>query len=234
MHESVIVKAIILSGGMGKRLRPITDYIPKSLVPVNNIPIIDWQIRYFKKFGIKDFVVCVGHMSESLITHLESKDFGVKIRYSVEKTPLGTGGAIENAKKYIGDSSFFVINGDIITNIDLIKLKAYPNTIAVIPLRTAYGVVHVSDDKIERFEEKPEIFNHWMNAGIYFLNKEILNHLPKKGNIENITFPALAKKGKLHVVKFTNAFWNSIDSYKDIDECVINMKKTQYGKFFSE
>lgn len=219
---------------MGTRLRPITDYIPKALVPVDNIPIIDWQIMYFKKFGINDFVVCVGHKSKELITHLQSKNFGIKIQFSEETSPLGTGGAIKKAEKYIDDDSFFVINGDVITNIDLVKLKVYPNSIAVIPLRTAYGVVHVSGDKIERFEEKPEIFNHWMNAGIYFLNKTIMDFLPKKGNIETTAFPALAKKGKLHVVKFNNVFWNSIDSHKDINECVYGMQKISYERFLSK
>lgn len=228
------MKAVILSGGMGKRLKPITDYIPKALVPVGNIPIIDWQIRYFKKFGIKDFVICVGHKSEELITHLQSKDFGVNIQFSKETSPLGTGGAIKKAEKYITDKNFFVINGDVITNIDLIKLTAHQNSIAVIPLRTAYGVVHVSGDKIERFEEKPEIFHHWMNAGIYYLDKTIIDFLPKKGNIENTAFPLLAKKEKLHAVKFNNVFWNSIDSHKDVDECVHNMQKITYEKFLSK
>ena len=234
MLKFVIMKAVILSGGMGKRLRPITDYIPKSLIPVDNVAIIDWQIRYFKKFGIKDFVVCAGHLSENLISHFESKNFGITIQYSVEKAPLGTGGAIKNAEKYIDDDSFFVINGDIITNINLLKLKTHLNTIAVIPLRTPYGVIHASGDKIDKFEEKPEIFNHWMNAGIYYLNKEIFGYLPTKGNVETITFPALAKKGKLYVEKFTNVLWNSIDSHKDVDECVAGMKKTHHEKFLSE
>jgi mannose-1-phosphate guanylyltransferase len=234
MHRSAIVKAIILSGGLGKRLRPITDYVPKSLVPVDNVPLIDWQIKYFKKFGITDFIVCAGHLSEALTSHLESKDFGIQVQYSIEKTPLGTGGAIKKAEKYIEDDRFFVINGDVITNMDLLKLQTYSNTIAVIPLRTPYGVIHVSGDKIDKFEEKPEIFNHWMNAGIYCLSKEVFDYLPKNGNIETVTFPALAKKGKLHVVKFKNILWNSIDSHKDIDECVISMKKTRYGKFLSE
>jgi len=227
------VKAIILSGGMGKRLRPITDYVPKSLVPVDNIPLIDWQIKYFKKFGVTDLVICAGHLSQSLTSHLESKDFGINVQYSIEKKPLGTGGAIKQAQKYIEDESFFVINGDVITNMNLLKLKAYPNAIAVIPLRTPYGVIHVSGDKADKFEEKPEIFNHWMNAGIYHLNKEIFNYLPKTGNIETGTFPVMAKKGMLHVVKFENILWNSIDSHKDIDECVAGMKKTHYGKFLS-
>jgi len=228
------VKAVILSGGIGKRLRPITDYVPKSLVPVDNVALIEWQIRYFKKFGIKELVVCAGHLSENLISHLESKKFGMSIEYSVEKVPLGTGGAIKKAKKYLGNNNFFVINGDIITNINLLKLKTHHNTIAVIPLRTPYGIVNITGNMINKFEEKPEIFNHWMNAGIYYLNKEIFDHLPTKGNLENITFPTLAKKGKLYAEKFTNVFWNSIDSHKDVDECVSAMKKTRHEKFLSE
>ena len=228
------MKAIILSGGMGTRLRPITDYIPKGLVPVDNIPIIDWQIRYFKKFGIKDFVICTGYLSKELVIYLESKIFGVKIKYSVEKTPLGTGGALKKALKYVDDDNFFVINGDIITNIDLMKLKSHPNSIAIIPLRTKYGVVYVSGNKVQGFEEKPEICTHWMNAGIYYLNMEIVKYLPNIGNLEAKTFPLLAKKEKLHISKFNNAFWNSIDSFKDIDECVMSMKKTRYVKFLSK
>lgn len=234
MCWSAIVRAIILSGGMGTRLRPITDYVPKGLVPVDNIPIIDWQIRYFKKFGIKDFVICMGHLSKELVSYLESKNFGVKIKYSVEKTPLGTGGALKKALKYADDDNFFVINGDIITNIDLMKLKSRPNSIAIIPLRTKYGVVHVSGNKIQGFEEKPEICDHWMNAGIYYLNIEIMKYLPNVGNLESTTFPQLAKKGKLHIFKFNDAFWNSIDSFKDIDECVMNMKKTRYAEILSK
>ena len=228
------MKAIILSGGLGKRLKPLTDYVPKPLVPIDNIPIIDWQIKYFKKFGIKDIVVCTGHLSKTIISHLESKNFGIKFRYSNESTPLGTGGAVRKALKDIDDDNFFVINGDVITNIDLNKLKSYSNSVAVIPLRTAYGVVHVSGEKIEKFEEKPEIFNHWMNAGIYYLNKEVMKYLPKKGNIETTAFPALAKIGKLHAVKFIDVFWNSIDSHKDIDECVAGIKRTRHEKFLSK
>ena len=228
------MKAVILSGGLGKRLRPITDYVPKSLVPVDNVPLIDWQIKYFKRFGIQDLVICAGHLSHALTSHLKSKDFGVQVQYSIEKIPLGTGGAIKKAEKYIKDDSFFVINGDVITNLDLLKLQIHPNSIAVIPLRTPYGVIHVSGDRADKFEEKPEIFNHWMNAGIYHLDKEVFDYLPKKGNIENMTFPKLAKKGKLHVVKFENIFWNSIDSHKDVDECVTGMKKFRYEKFLSE
>src|SRR5690348_10805276 len=116
----------------------MTDHVPKSLIPLNNIPIIEWQIRYFKKFGINEFVICTGYKNDQIMNYLKSKKMGVKIEYSIEKTPLGTGGAIKNAGNLINDKNFFVINGDIITNLDPRKLKINPNSIAVIPLRTSF------------------------------------------------------------------------------------------------
>ena len=225
------MKALILSGGSGKRLKPITDYVPKSLVPLNNIPIIEWQIRYFKKFGINEFVICTGYKSDQIINHFKPKKMGAKIDYSIEKTPLGTGGAIRNAHDFIDDENFFVINGDVITNIDPRQLKENPNSIAVIPLRTAFGIVNLANDIVKRFEEKPEISGYWMNAGIYYLSDKIIRHLPKKGNIENTTFPTLATKRLLHAVKYKKAFWHSIDSHKDIEQCTREMKLLDYENF---
>lgn len=234
MLLDVYVKAVILSGGFGKRLKPITDYVPKPLVPIYNTPVIEWQIRYFKKFGIKDIIICAGYKSDQLVNYLAEKNLGVNIQYSIEKTPLGTGGAIKSAGKYIDKGSFYVMNGDVITNIDLSKLKTYPNSIAVIPLRTRFGLVHILENKVERFEEKPEIFNYWINAGLYHLEKSILKHLPRVGNIESTAFPELAKKGIIHAIKFTKAFWYSIDSHKDMEECTREMKSMQYERFLSE
>lgn len=228
------MKAVILSGGIGKRLKPLTDYLPKPLVPIEGVPIIEWQIRYFKKFGIKEFVVCAGYLSKQLVNFLESKDFGAKFQFSIEKTPLGTAGAIKKAEKYLRGDSFFVTNGDIITNIDLLKLKEHKNSIAVIPLRTSFGIVNVNSNNVERFEEKPEIFNYWMNAGIYYLNSDIIKNLPKQGNMETSVFPMFAEKRKLHATKYTKVFWNSIDSFKDLEDCVFNMKKYHYADFVSK
>ena len=226
------MKTLILSGGVGKRLKPITDYVPKSLVPINNIPIIEWQIRYFMKFGVKEFVICTGYKSEQIINYLDAKkNLGVKIRYSIEKTPLGTGGAIRHARHFIDEKSFFVINGDIITDLDPTKLKSKLNSIAVVPLRTAFGVVNLVGDKITKFEEKPKISKYWMNAGVYHLSKDIMQHLPKKGNIENTTFPILATTGCLIDIKYPNAFWYSIDSHKDLEECKKSINSRHYKNF---
>lgn len=226
------MKAFILTGGFGKRLKPITDYVPKSLVPINNIPIIEWQIRYFKKFGIKNFVICSGYKNEQIKDYLEArKNLGAKIQYSIEKTPLGTGGALKNASRFINKSNFFVINGDVITDLDLKRLQSKPNSLASIPLRTSFGIVDILDDKITRFHEKPIISDYWMNAGLYFLSKEIIKYLPKKGNIEQSTFPLFATKGKLSVVKYSKAFWYSVDSHKDIEECSHNIIARHYDDF---
>lgn len=225
------MKAVILSGGMGRRLRPLTDYLPKPLVPVYDIPIIEWQIRYFKKFGICEFVICAGYRAEQIVSFFKSKDFDASVSFSIEKKSLGTGGAILNARKLIGEDNFFVINGDVITNLDLNRLKKLPNSIAVIPLRTNFGVVRLNGNQVEKFEEKPELSNYWMNAGIYYLEDRVLKILPKTGNIENTAFPRLAKEGKLNSVKYEKTFWHSIDSHKDIDECTRKMQSIKYDRF---
>jgi len=219
------LKAIILAGGRGKRLRPITDYVPKSLVPIKNIPIIEWQIKYLKKYGVNEVIICTGYKTKMIENYLGVKNTGIKIKFSVEKSPLGTGGAIKKAGKMINDKSFFVINGDVITNIDLKKLAKKPNSIASIELRTKFGILETNGNKISKFTEKKEILGLWMNAGIYYLQKEILKDLPIKGDIEKTLFPNYAKKGKLNTIKFKKIKWYSVDSFKDIEDCSLEVQK---------
>lgn len=218
------MKAIILAGGRGKRLRPITDIIPKSLIPINNIPIIEWQIKYFKKFKINEFIICIGHLGNQIQQYLATKNnFDTKISFSIEKKPLGTGGAIKQAITIIKSNSYIISNGDIITNMNLNTLISTSNSIATIPLRTKFGVINIINNKIMSFDEKIELSKYWMNAGIYHLTKELIKKLPKKGNIENTLFSTHAKK--LTAIKHKNIFWNAIDSYKDIDDCTTIIKK---------
>lgn len=218
--QNQYMHAVILAGGFGKRLKPITDYVPKPLVPIDNVPIIEWQIKYLKKFGVNDVTICTGYKTEQIENFLKSKsNFGIKIRISIEKRPLGTGGAIKNAGKYIKGKSFFVLNGDTITNINLNTMQKKENSIAGIELRTQFGTLNITNDQVKAFEEKKPIKDVWMNAGIYHISKDILKQLPQKGDIERTTFPKLSKQGKLHITKFQNVKWFSIDSYKDIEEC---------------
>jgi mannose-1-phosphate guanylyltransferase len=222
------MKTVILAGGFGKRLRPLTDTRPKPMIEVSGLPIIEWQVRWLRKFGIKDFVICVGFMKEQMIDYIgNGARFDCRVVYSVEDNPLGTGGALLNARKFVSDQDFFfVINGDILTGLDPNRLLlGNSDSLALVPLRSPFGVVEVDQNsKVLGFVEKPEIPNSWINAGIYRFSQEVFRYLPEKGNIEVTGLPALAKEGKLVAVKYENVFWRSIDSHKDIEEAANEIK----------
>lgn len=227
------MKALILAGGRGKRLRPLTDKIPKSLIPINKKPLIQYTINYLKKFGINEIIICSGYKSKQIQNFLKKKkNFGCKIEYSVEKNPLGTAGAIKNAIKNLSDESFLVINGDIITNIDLKKILKKPNTIAANELKTKFGTMEIKNNKILKFNEKTDVQNVWMNPGLYHLSTDILKILPRKGSLEAEIFPKLAKNKSLHTVKFKNVLWHSIDSFKDIELSSQEINSKKYRRFF--
>lgn len=214
------MQAIILAGGLGSRLKPITDYVPKPLIPINNIPLLEWQIKQLQKFGVNDFIICTGYKTDQIENYLEHKgNLGARIQYSIERTPLGTGGAIKKAAGMIKGKTFLVINGDIITTIDVRKLYSYSNSIALIELRTKFGTVEIDGTTVTKFKEKKPLEGVWMNAGIYHLDKKIVSMLPSNGAIEETAFRKLAKKETLVGIRFKNASWYSIDSHKDIEEC---------------
>ena len=219
------MKAVILAGGRGKRLRPLTDSVPKPLIEVRGKPIIVWQIEWLKSYGINEFIVCVGYLKEKIINYLgDGSEYGVRIGYVVERKPLGTGGAIKNAEVFLrNESGFFVINGDIITTInpeELTRLNSrHIGAIALVPLRSPYGIVEFDDDlTVRSFMEKPLLRDYWINAGVYYFKPDIFRYLPIEGDIERTAFPNLAKFGLLKAVKYENAFWRSIDTMKDLDE----------------
>ena len=227
------MKAIILAGGRGKRLRPITDKIPKPLIPINNKPLIERTIKYLKKYGITEIIISSGYKSNLIEKFLKKKkNFGCDIIFSTENTPLGTGGAIKKALKYVNEESFVVLNGDIVTNIDLKKILKKTNTIAANELKTKFGTMDIKNNKIIKFNEKKDVSNVWMNPGIYHLSKDIERLIPKKGSLEGIVFPKMAKNKTLETVKFKNVLWFSIDSHKDIEECSKEIKSKRYAKYF--
>ena len=227
------MKAIILAGGRGKRLRPITDKIPKPLIPINNKPLIERTIKYLKKYGITEIIISSGYKSNLIEKFLKKKkNFGCNIIFSIEKTPLGTGGAVRKALRFIDEESFVVLNGDIITNIDLKKILKKPNTIAANELKTKFGTMDIRNNKILKFNEKKDVSNVWMNPGIYHLSKNIEKIIPRKGSLEGIVFPKMAKNKTLETIKFKNALWFSIDSHKDIEECSKEIKSKKYSKYF--
>ncbi len=232
-------KVLILAGGMGKRLRPYTEEKPKPLVEVGDLPIIEWQILHMKNMGYRDFVVLAGYKWEKLIERLGSgQKLGVKIAYVVEEEPLGTGGAIKNAEQLVVNEEYFIVlNGDIITNIDvkplvnkILRKKDILAGIALVPLRSPYGVIEIDEnDTVRRFVEKPTL-NYWINAGIYVFRPEILEYLPHRGDIEKKVFPRLSEEGRIIGHKYVNVFWRSIDTVKDIEEATNQLNKLEWSK----
>jgi len=223
------LKAAILAGGYGKRLRPLTDDKPKPLIEVGGKPIIVWQIEWLRKHSIKDLVILVGYKKNMIIDELGSGGrYGVRISYVVEEDPLGTGGALKNAEHILGgEELFLLINGDIITTLNPLELvemlRKNPTavaSIAVVPLRSPYGVVRISDNGgVTSFIEKPMIPDYMINAGVYAMKPSIFNYLPEKGDIERTCFPKLASEGKLLAKVYgDDVYWRSIDTVKDIEE----------------
>lgn len=215
------MKAVILAGGYGKRLRPLTDDKPKPLIEIAGKPIIEWQIEWLKSFGVNSFIILAGYKKEVLTEWITTnkKRLGVECLISTEDEPLGTGGAIYQVKSFLNED-FIAVNGDILTNLDVRELQTNEGiaSIALVPLRSPYGVVETEGDKIVKFVEKPILKDYWINAGVYVLKKEIFEYLPEKGDIERTTFPTLAKRRLLVGKKFENVYWRSIDSVKDVEE----------------
>ncbi len=221
------MKAAILAGGYGKRLRPYTETTPKPLVEVAGKPILVWQMEWLKKYGITEFVLLVGYLKEKIIDYIGSgARFGVSVTYVVEDKPLGTAGALKNAESVLkSEKVFLVLNGDILTNLDprklVEKLEEEPEAVGVIasvPLRSPYGILEVKGDRVVSFREKPLLRDYWINAGVYAFKPKVFEYLPDHGDIEVTAFPRLAEEGKLFTVKYDNVYWRSIDTHKDVEE----------------
>ena len=225
------MKAVILAGGFGKRLKPLTDNRPKPMIEILDKPILEWQIKHLAKNNIKEIIICVGYLKEQIIDYIASGNkFNVHVAYTVEDEPLGTGGALKNTYSLLKDekNGFFMINGDILTNINFLDLANENNhsKLALVPLKSPYGIVEFDENlNVTGFEEKPNIDGKWINAGIYFFNQEVFDYLPERGNIETTALPAMAKEQKLKAKNFENSFWKSIDSHKDIEESSKELSK---------
>ncbi|RLE56300.1 MAG: nucleotidyltransferase [Thermoprotei archaeon] len=221
------MKAVVLCGGYGKRLRPLTLERPKPLIPISGKPILVHQFEWLKSYGINCIILCVGYLKEKIIEEIgNGEKYGIKVAYVVEPEPLGTGGALKNAEHLLkNEDSFLVLNGDIITNLDprllveAIKESDAIGAIAAVPLRSPYGILDIDEAGfIIKFREKPELVNYWINAGVYCFKPEIFEYLPARGDIEVTAFPKLAEEKKLKAVKYRNVMWKSIDTVKDIEE----------------
>src|SRR3954447_23577929 len=221
----VVMKAILLAGGKGTRLRPLTVHTPKPIVPIFNRPFLHYQIDRLKQVPDIDEVILSLNYQPRRIEEVfgDGSDAGIKIRYVVEPSPLGTGGAI----RYAGESlteAVVVFNGDVLTQIDLAAVlrlhreRRAKATIVLTPVPnpTAYGLVETDPDgNVKRFLEKPkadEITVDTINAGIYVLEPETFDRIPKDTawSIERSYFPSLVERGETFVAYTYRGYWIDI------------------------
>lgn len=182
------MKAIIMAGGIGSRLKPLTDNIPKPMVPIINKPVLQYIVELLAGYGIVDIAITLGYKKEVIINHFgDGQRFGVNIEYFIEDMPLGTAGGVKNAIDFI-DDRVLVMSGDAYTDMDLealesfhIKKKAIA-TIATVNVLDArgYGLLSIdSDGEILKFIEKPQYkVSGSVNTGIYILEKDLIEAIP--------------------------------------------------------
>ncbi|MBO8162922.1 MAG: NDP-sugar synthase [Brevibacillus sp.] len=215
------MKALLLAGGLGTRLRPLTENLAKPMALVGNRPWLEHLIVHLKRQGIVDFVIAVKHYPEMIQQYFgDGQKWGVSIEYAVEKTLLGTAGAIKNAEKLLSDR-FLVVNADIINQASLVPLLEFhlqhkgAVTIGLTEVEdpSQYGVVQQNyDGEIVRFVEKPDKHHapsRRINAGIYVMDKEVLDWIPaeKEVSIERETFPLLIEKNVGVYGKLIDGYW---------------------------
>jgi mannose-1-phosphate guanylyltransferase len=202
------MQALILAGGEGTRLRPLTYTVPKPVLPLAGRPHVAYVIDWLGRHGVDDVVVSCGHLAEGMRRAVAELEPGVKIRYAEEPDARGTAGAIRFAEDMLGDR-FLVLNGDVLCDLDLTALIGQHErtgaraTIALYPVAdpTGYGLIHRHEDgKITEFLEKPDpeqIDTDEINAGAYLLERSVLDYIPpdRAVSIEREVFPELIGEG---------------------------------------
>ena len=218
------MQAVLLVGGEGTRLRPLTCKTVKAMVPILNRPFLEHLVHYLAQHGIDEIIVTLCYLPDTIERYFgDGRKFGVKLTYVVEESPLGTAGAVKNAERYL-DDTFYVLNGDIFTDLDLKRMLAFHRerqskaTIALTPVDdpSAYGVVETgSDGRVRRFVEKPkreEAISNLINAGTYILERDVLGDMPPNTHcmFEHHVFPTLLGKDSPVYAYPSDAYWIDI------------------------
>ncbi|MBO7745897.1 NTP transferase domain-containing protein [Paenibacillus sp. MWE-103] len=218
------MKAVIMAGGKGTRLRPLTSNTPKPMVPLLDRPVMEYTIELLKKHGIADIAVTVQYIPEAIRQYFgDGSDFGVRLHYFEEHSPLGTAGSVKNAEAFL-DETFIVISGDALTDFDLTRAIAYhreKEAVATLVLTQVdspleFGVVMTDPaGRIVRFLEKPswgEVFSDTVNTGIYILDTEIFGYMESGREVDfsKDLFPALMKRGRPMYGYVAEGYWSDI------------------------
>ncbi len=224
------MKALILCGGRGTRLRPLTYKIPKALVPISGKPIVEHQIIELKKYGVNEIVMCTGYKHEMIRKRFgNGSKFGVKIKYTVERRLLGTGGAIRNARRFI-DSRFLVLSGDIMFRVNLEKLIKFHQLKGALATLVVHESSHPYDSdlvKLDRskrvvgFLGKPKpgtpLQSRLTNASIYVFDAGIISKIPDgRSSLEKEVLPRLVKTGKIYGF-VTNEYAKDMGTFDRLD-----------------
>jgi mannose-1-phosphate guanylyltransferase len=235
------MKAVILAGGVGSRMRPLTYVIPKAMLPIGGRPLLEHTIRYLKGFGVKEFIVCVAYLKNHIIEYFKNgQNLDVKIEYAETDMPLGTGGQLKTVEKLITER-FVALNGDIVTSLNISNLTEFHakhggvGTIALkkFEVPVPYGHIELDNDDctIRNFTEKPT-FSFMANAGVYVFEPKILEYIPSNRviSIEREIFPTVLKNGEKMNGYYEEAYWADVGTLTDFER----VDKELFSRFYKE
>lgn len=234
------MKAVVMAGGFGTRIQPLTNSRPKPMLPILNRPMMEHTMMMLKNLGITEFIVLLYFKPEIIQEYFkDGSDFGIKINYVIPEDDYGTAGAVKLAQKLIGNENFIIISGDLVTDFDMQSIFDFhknSNSKLSIGLTSVenpleFGVVIANEDNvIEKFLEKPtwgEVFSDTINTGIYIIEPEILDFIPEGENFDfgKDLFPLLMKK-KVPLMGYNlSGYWRDVgnpESYRDVFEDILN------------
>ncbi len=231
-----------MAGGEGTRLRPLTSNQPKPMLPLGNRPMMEHIVRLLKEHGFEEIVVTVAFLANNIRTYFgDGSDFGVRMVYATEETPLGTAGSVRNAMDELSDERFLVISGDVLTDIDLgsiVRFHEDRGALATIGLKSMenpleFGIVITREDgHIERFLEKPgwgQVFSDTINTGIYVMEPGIFDAVPAGRSVDwsGEVFPALLESGRPIYGAVCPGYWEDVgtlEAYRSAHEDVLDGK----------
>lgn len=228
-------KVILMVGGLGTRLRPLTDNIPKPMLKVGNKPILQTIVEKFAEYGFVNIVMCVNYKSQMIQEYFkDGSNFGVSIEYVLETERMGTAGALSLLTS-VPNEPFFVMNGDLLTNVNFEHLYQYHvsnNATATMCVReydfqVPYGVVNIEESKITSIQEKP-VHKFFVSAGIYMLNPEAIQYVDKNVFFDMPTlFEKLIAQGKNTLSFPLREYWLDIGRIEEYEKA-----KSDYGELF--
>lgn len=205
-------EAVILCGGKGRRLRPITDETPKPLVEAQGKALLDHQITWLQEYDVEHFVISAGYMHEAIEAHMEENNPDLNYDVAVEEEPLGPIGGLKNALQFIDSNSFTVCNVDDLNNVDVdAVIEQGPNTMCVTHPRCPFGIVKINGDRITGFDEKPLLTDYWVSMGVYYLSRETESDMPDVGEEQDF-FPYIDLKPYQHA-----GYWHTVNTRKQLE-----------------